>query len=262
MKTTITSFFSVLAVAGALHAGAPVDKTPTPVAPPVDDSLGFSLTAGWDSSYIFRGVRLGDDLISVGLTAPIKLSDKATLTFSPWYGDIANNHSAGITNYDELDLVASLTYDFGFATLGAGYTFYKFPFSGFHTSEPNFTITKTIGNLSLYGGAYWDVNANGGNPILDIKGSPGWYYETGAAYTIKVTPWLSIVPEAKISFGENYYGVKGFNNVITKISAPITLSKNATLVPYIAGSFAIDSLHDDLGVGNYFFGGIALTVTF
>jgi hypothetical protein len=262
MKTTITSFFSVLAIAGALHAGETVDKNPAPVAPPpADDSLGFSLTAGWDSSYIYRGVRLGDNLVSAGITAPIKLSDKATLTFTPWFGDIASNHSAGITNYDELDLPVSLTYDFGFAVLGVGYEYYLFPFSHFHTNEPNVTFSKAIGNLNIYGGAYWDVNARGGNPILNVKGNPGWYYETGAAYTIKVAPWLSIVPEGKISFGENYYGVKGWNNAIAKISAPITLSKNASLVPYVAGSWALTGLND-AGGGSYFFGGAAITVTF
>jgi len=261
MKTTITSLFSALVVAGALHAGAPADKTPTPVAPAPDDSLGFSLTAGWDSTYIYRGVRLGDNLVSAGLTMPVKLSDKATLTFTPWFGDIVSNHSAGIHNYDELDLPVSLTYDFGFVTLGAGYEYYLFPFSHFHTSEPNITFSKTIGNLNIYGGAYLDVNARGGSAIANVKGSPGWYYETGAAYTIKVTPWLSIVPETKVSFGENYYGVKGWNNVITKISAPITLSKNASLVPYVASSWGLDALHD-LGQGNYFFGGAAITVTF
>ena len=90
MKTSIVSLLT-LVVAGALHAGAPAAKTPVAVQPAPDDSLGFSLTAGYDSAYIFRGVKYGDSLISAGLTAPIKLDDKTTLTFTPWYG-----HNAGM----------------------------------------------------------------------------------------------------------------------------------------------------------------------
>ncbi|MDB6139807.1 MAG: hypothetical protein JWO94_2879 [Verrucomicrobiaceae bacterium] len=257
MKTTITSLLSILAIAGSLQAGSATSgKIVAPeVTPAPDDSLGFSLTAGYDSAYIFRGVKYGDSLISAGITAPIKLDDKTTLTFTPWYGHIAGK------DYDELDLPVSLTHDFGFATLGLGYTWYRYPFSGFDTSEPNVTFSKTIGNLTIYGGAYLDVNAKGGDLFANRSGDPGWYFETGAAYTIKLTNWLSLVPEAKISYGEDYYGVKGFNNVVVKVTAPIALSKNATLAPYVAGSIAIDSLHD-LGVDNYFIGGVALTVTF
>ena len=105
------------------------------------------------------------------------------------------------------------------------------------------------------------TRAKGGDLFANKSGDPGWYFETGAAYTIKVCEKFSLVPEAKISYGEDYYGVKGFNNVLLKLGAPITLSKNATLTPYVAGSIAIDSLHD-LGVDNYFIGGAALTVTF
>ncbi len=256
MKTTIASLLSIVVAAGTLHAGTPSAKTPiAPVQPAPDDSLGFSLTAGYDSAYIFRGVKYGDSLISAGLTAPIKLDDKTTLTFTPWYGHIAGK------DYDELDLPVSLTHDFGFAVLGVGYTWYRYPFSGFDTSEPNVTFSKTIGNLTIYGGAYLDVNAKGGDLFANRGGDPGWYFETGAAYTIKICDKLSLVPEAKISYGEDYYGVKGFNNVLLKLGAPIALCKNATFTPYIAGSIAIDSLHD-LGVDNYFIGGAALTVNF
>lgn len=256
MKTTITSILSVLAIAGSLHAGTPSAKTPiSPVVAPADDSLGFSLAVGYDSTYIFRGVKYGDNLFSAGITAPIKLDDKTSLTFSPWYGHIVGK------SYDELDLPVSLTHDFGFATLGVGYTWYRYPFSGFDTSEPNVTFSKTIGNLTVYGGAYLDVNAKGGDLFANKGGDAGWYFETGAAYTVKVCEKFSLVPEAKISYGVDYYGVSGFNNVVVKLTAPITLSKNATLAPYIAGTFAIDSL-DAIGGKSYVVGGAALTVTF
>lgn len=259
MKITKLLALTLLALAtaaGSASAGvsAKNPKAPVEVAPP-DDSLGFSLTAGYDSSYIFRGVKYGDNLLSAGLVTPIKLNDKTTFTFAPWYGHIAGE------SYDELDLVAGITYDAGFATLGVGYTWYYYPFSGFETSEPNITITKSFGKVNWFAGAYLDVNADGGDLFANKGGHEGWYFETGVNTTIKVTDMVSLVPEVKISYGESYYGVSGFNNVVAKLGAPIALTKTATLTPYIAGSFAIDSL-ESLGVDSYLIGGISLTVTF
>ena len=245
MKKALLCLF--VSAVGFAHAGAPASKNPAPVAPPQDDSLGFSLTAGYDSSYIFRGVDFGDNLVSAGLVIPIKLTDKATFTFSPWYGSIAGE------DYDELDLVASLTYDLGFATVGVGYTWYYFPFSGFETSEPNLTIAKSFAGVNWYAGAYLDTKAD--------NGSEGYYFETGLNYPINITEKFSLVPEAKISYGEDYYGVSGFNNVVLKLAAPYALTKTATIAPYIAASFAIDGL-EEIGADDYLIGGVALTVTF
>ncbi len=228
----------------------------SPVVAPEEEPLGFSLTAGYDSSYVFRGVNYGDHLISGGLSVPIKLADKVTFTFAPWYGNIADS-----TEYDELDLVASLSFDLGFATVSAGYTWYYYPFSGFQTSEPNITIAKSFGPVNWFAGAYLDVNADGGDLFANKGGDVGMYFETGLNSTIKLTEKISLVPEVKVSYGTDYYGVDGFNNVVLKLAAPIALTSTATLTPYIAGSIAVDGL-DDLGVDDYLIGGIALTVTF
>ena len=58
----------LVSVAGFTQAGTKPAKNPVVAPAPVDDSLGFSLTAGYDSSYIFRGVNYGDHLMSVGLS--------------------------------------------------------------------------------------------------------------------------------------------------------------------------------------------------
>lgn len=246
MKTALLAI--TLASVGLLaQAGSAPAKNPVIPAPAADDSLGFSLTAGYDSSYIFRGVNFGDNLVSASLSIPVKLTDKLTLTFAPWYGSIAGEE------YDELDLFAGFTYDLGFATLGVGYTWYYFPFSGFETSEPNITIAKSFSGVNWYAGAYLDTKAD--------NGGEGWYFETGLNYPIKLTEKLSLVPEAKISYGDAYYGVSGFNNVVVKLGLPYALTKTATLAPYIAASFAIDSL-SDVGAEDYLIGGVALTVNF
>ncbi len=252
----------MLACAAVANAGTKPAKNPvSPVVTPADDSLGFSATIGYDSSYVFRGYPWGDHLVSVGLSMPIKLTDKLTFTFAPWYGNLIDADTPS-GDYDELDLVAGLSYDAGFATIGLGYTWYYFPFSSWNTSEPNITISKAIGNLNIFAGAYLDVNADGGDIVGAKDGDSGWYFEAGANYTIKVCEKLSLVPEVRVSYGEKYYGVKGFNHVMLKLSAPYQLCKNAVIAPYIAGNLPIDSLSDDIGVDSQVYGGVALTVNF
>ena len=251
----------MFAVAGLAQAGTKAAKNPVVAPAPADDTLGFSLSAGYDSDYIFRGYPWGNHLVWAGLSMPIKLTDKLTFTFAPWYGNV-NDADTSVGSYDELDLVASLSYDAGFATISAGYTWYYYPFSDWNTSEPNITISKTIGNLTVFGGAYLDVNAKGGDIVSATDGSSGWYFEAGANYNIKICDKLSLVPEVRLSYGENYYGVKGFNNVTVKLTAPYQLTKTAVIAPYIAGNLPIDSLKDDLGVDSQVYGGVALTVTF
>lgn len=251
----------MVALVGFAQAGTKPIKNPVPVTPPADDSLGFSLSAGYDSSYIFRGYPWGDNLVWAGLSMPIKLTDKLTFTFAPWYGNLVSADTP-TGNYDELDLVAQLTYDAGFATLGVGYTWYYYPFSDWNTSEPQVSISKTIGNLNLFGAAYLDVNADGGDLVNGINGGSGWYFEIGANYTIKLCEKFSLVPEVRLSYGEDYYGVSGFNAVSLRLTAPYQLTKRAVLAPYIAANLPIDSLKDDLGVDNQLYGGVALTVSF
>ena len=256
MKVTQLIAFSLIALAtaaGTANAGAPAKnpKAPEPVAP-VDDSLGFSLSVGYDSKYIFRGVDFGDNLLWGSLSIPIKLTDKLTFTFAPWYGNIAD----GV--YDELDLAAGFTYDLGFATIGAGYTWYYFPFSDFDTNEPNITINSclcTLGECKInwFAGAFCDLEANAGDE--------GWYFETGLNTTVPVTDKISLVPEVRVTYATTYYGQDGWNNVLLKLGAPIALTKTATLTPYIAGSVALEGL-DAVNQQDELFGGVSLTVTF
>lgn len=240
----------LVSIAGLAQAGTPAAKNPAPIAP-VDDSLGVSAIIGYDSKYIFRGVDYGDSLITASVVIPVKLTDKLTFTFAPWYGSAAGG-GRFTEDYDELDLVGGLTYDAGFATLGVGYTWYYFPFSGADTSEPNITIAKSFGAINWFAGAYLDVEADAGDE--------GWYFETGLNTKIDITDKFALVPEAKVSYGADYYGVSGFNNILLKLGLPYALTRTATLTPYVAGTIAIDSLEEF--EDSYVFGGVSLTVTF
>jgi hypothetical protein len=255
MKASALLTALTLLAAPAAQAGTTSAKTSAAVAPVEAAPLGIAASVGYESAYVFRGVKYGDNLIEGSLSIPVKLSDKLTFTFAPWFGGLADD------SYNELDLVASLGYDTGFGTLSVGYTWYYYDFSGFDTSEPFVSFAKTFGPVNWSIGAYLDTNANGGDLFANKGGSEGYYFETAVELPLKVNDWLSIVPSVKVSYGTDYYGVDGFNNVMAKVSAPIALSKSCTLAPFIAASFAIDSL-SDLGVDDYLVGGAMLTYTF
>ncbi len=255
MKASALLAAIALLTAPAVQAGVTSAKTSAPVAPPEAAPLGISATIGYESAYIFRGVKYGDNLLEGSLTIPVKLSDKLTFTFAPWFGGLADD------DYNELDLVASLGYDTGFGTLSVGYTWYYYDFSGFDTSEPFVSFAKSFGPVNWSIGAYLDTNANGGDLYANKGGSEGYYFETAVEVPLKVNDMLTIIPSAKISYGTDYYGVDGFNNVLLKVSAPIAVTSSFTVAPFIAASFAIDSL-SDLGVDDYLVGGAMLTYTF
>jgi hypothetical protein len=253
-KLLALTLIALATAAGSANAGASAKNpsAPSDAIAPVDDSLGFSISGGYDSKYIFRGVDFGDNLVWGSLSIPIKITDKLTFTFAPWYGNIADGE------YDELDLAAGFSYDLGFGTLGLGYTWYYFPFSGFDTNEPNVTFQTCLGaigacKINWFSGAFCDFEADAGDE--------GWYFETGLNTTIALTDTVSLVPEARLTYATDYYGQDGFNNVLVKLGAPVALTKTATLTPYIAGSIALEGL-DGIGQDSELIGGVSLTVTF
>ncbi len=248
-----TLLAAVALVSPLAFAGTPAAKNPVAPPPPADEPLGMSVTVGYDTKYIFRGIDFGDHLVWAGLSLPVKLSDNTTFTFAPWYASAAGGGRFG-DDYDELNLVGTFNFDLGFINLGVGYTYYNFPFSGADTHEAFVTLSKSFGAVNWFLGSYADFEAD--------NGDEGYYFETGLNTSIKLTESLSLVPEAKISYGLDYYGVDGFNNVVVKLGLPWALTSTATVTPYVAGTFAIDSLDADLGEDSYFFGGVSLTVTF
>jgi hypothetical protein len=238
-------------VAASAIAGSP-GKAPAVVQPPVEEPLGFTLTAGYDSHYVYRGVLFAENLVSVGLDGTLPLTDMLSLNVGAWYGSSADDSGVfGNGSFQELDLYAALLADLGPVTVGLKYTAYLYNNgSGLEDiNEVGIFASTTVGPLDVIAGAYYD----------DV--TDGFYFETGVAHTFEVTDRNSLVPAVLVSYGEDYYGVNGFNHIRVGLSAPIKLTSTATLTPYIAGNFPVDAL-DDLGEDSRVYGGVALSVSF
>ncbi len=89
----------------------------------------------------------------------------------------------------------------------------------------------------------------------------GSYLEGTVGTTIEISDSVALEIGTGISYGDDYYGVSGLNNVFARAALPIALTETLTLSPYIAHSWAVDSL-EDTGGEDEFFGGASLSVAF
>lgn len=284
---TLTSILSktaaVLAACAAVsaQAGTTSAKASAPVAPaPEESPLGFTMDLGYETSYYFRGLWFSNNNMFGSLAVTVPVVDKLSFTAGALYTSTVDTSIGGVgtLDYSELDLFAALNYDAGFAKFGLAFTNYNFfdTFSGsvggqtFGFAEaPDstlkeardiaFTTAIPIGSLNLYGTYAYDFKVD------------GHYFEAGVDYTIAVNDRFSIVPSAQVGYGVDYYSYaevtgisSGWNHVRVMITAPIKLTKTATLVPYIAANFSLETREqintvegaDDL------YGGVKVSVTF
>lgn len=241
----LTAALLGLASAGALataQAGSPISA---PVMTDTSSIFSGSISVGYDTKYIFRGVDFGDDAVWSGVDTNFDLADNLSLNLGAWY----INPTGGGQDNDELDLYAFLNTSVGGVDVGVGVTSYLFPEAGGDALEAALTLGKSIGMLD-FGFLYaYDFEAD------------GTYLEGSVGTTIEISDNVALEIGSGVGYGDGYYGVSGFNNVYVKAALPIALTETLTLTPYVANSWAIDSLEDS-GEDDHFFGGASLSVDF
>jgi len=283
----LTACTSLNALAGpAKGAGKEVVETVVPEKAPL---FTGTLEAGWDSRYYFRGLWFADQTVWTGLnfTVPLTgISENLTLGFGALYTSTAETFVApqgpgNSLEYSELDLTASLTYDFKFMKLGVVYTSYQFfdTFSGStsagsfgageyavkHVNEVGTIASKTIGPVNTYAAYYYDFNIGGS------------YIEAGADWPIKfkAVPFLTVTPAGKGGYGFDYYsngaaangglvgGVNsGLTHLLVSLATPMALTKTATVTPYVAWNISGRSRQANNFTDNEVFGGIKIGISF
>jgi hypothetical protein len=288
MTSVITKSALVLAACASLNAfagsSAPAKGVVAP-APVQDDALfdtlGASVEVGYDTRYYNRGLYRADNTVSAGLSITNPLTEQVSLGLSARYistVETTNGNGApfgqGDFDFSELALSTALSYDAGFATLGLVFTHYEY-FDGFSgtnggvqapgagefnvssSQEVGLTVASSLGPVNVYAGYFYDFRIGGS------------YAEVGADLPIEITPWLSLVPGVRTGYGFDYYTLPqngsssgGWTHVIPSISAPIKLTKSATLTPYIAYNISLGARHALNTQDSEIFGGVKLGVTF
>ncbi len=264
-KTQILTL-AVSALAGVSFAGEAAkssSKNPAPVAiEPAASPFSGSLSAGYDSKYVYRGVEVGDHQIWTALDLNYAISDKINWNFNAWYGNTQDpNPAAGYTNdnYGELDLYTEFAFNLGPVTVAPSFKYYRYfdvP-AGLvdEQEEVGLNVRSTLFkndaiSLDASLGAFYEFE-------LD-----GFYYEAGLAATIKVNDMISLVPGVTIGYSDELVNTatSDWNQVGVYLKVPIALSKTVTLTPYIAGNFPLDGISDF--TDNALYGGASLTVKF
>ncbi|MGI9243034.1 MAG: hypothetical protein ACR2RV_19710 [Verrucomicrobiales bacterium] len=250
MKKNKLAAVGVVGCAAVLAAAPAIAGTPMPPVEPLPEpapEIGAEVSVGYDTKYIFRGFDLGDNLVWGGVDLGVPLTEALSLNIGSWYGSLADDA------YDELNLLAGLSYDMGGVELGLGAIWYYYPQGvlgnglGYDDAfELGASIGGSIGAVDVGLGYYYD---------FEIEGS---YIELGAESLIELSDRVGLVPGATISYADDYYGISGFNAVGASLSLPIALTDNATLKPYIAGTWGIDNS----GQPDEVYGGVSLTVGF
>jgi hypothetical protein len=221
---TLTTLLAATGLAQTAAAAAPA-----PVA--------LDLTAGYDSEYYYRGLWFSNQNAWYNLGASKKLSDTTTLNGLVYYTASNDRRS----QYQELDLGASLAYDAGFATLTAGYTYFFF-LNGYvgnnagqsFSHELYLSAAKAVGPVNVTATYAYDLYIDAGYGEIAVDKS----------FELSESTSLVLKAVAGYSFGGYYtsFDGAGFNtgteSVWTHIglnaSLPIALSKTATLTPYVA----------------------------
>ncbi len=291
MTSVITKSALVLAACASLNAAAGTAPSGKGVTPPVQeesgalfDTLGATLEVGYDSRLYYRGLYFADNTVWTGLNISIPLTEQLSFGLGALYVSSVETTAPtavglnpnGDFDYSELDLSASLTYDAGFAKFGLVYTHYEFwdGFSGTNFGIPNgagelnvssadevgITAAVPLGPVNFYTGAFYDFRIG------------GYYLEAGLDYPIEVTSWLTLIPAVKAGYGINdYYSgntviagapESGFTHLGLSLSAPIKLTKSATLTPYVAYNISGRARRAINAQDNEVYGGVKLGVTF
>jgi len=236
--TTIGAFAVASAQAGEAPAKAVVEEA---------TDLGATVSVGYNTSYIFRGVNYGDDQITTQIDY---VCPKTGIEFGAWYGNPTTGRGQNPAHNDELRLSAALGHSFGAIDAWAGYTAYLYPEGGANsTNEVGTGVGTSVGPIDLALGAYYD---------FDID---GWYIDLTAGHSFVLCDMASLDLSAGISYSVDYNSAGSeFNSVLLVAAIPIKLTDTATLTPYVAGNFALDAV--DGYQDDQIFGGVSLSVTF
>jgi uncharacterized protein (TIGR02001 family) len=211
--------------------------------------LGAEVSVGYDTDYIFRGANLGQDLLWSDVNVSTSLSDGLGLNVGLWY---ANPTEAGD---DELDVYAGVSTDLGGMSLDLGTTYYYYPgATGGNTLEFGAALGTTVGAFDVSAGLYHDID------------NENTYIEVGVGTSFDLTDNVSI--DVGASIGNNGDVVisgqeDGLTAITITIGAPIGLSDNASLTPYIGINSGLDDNNGSIGAGDdEIFSGISLSVGF
>ena len=209
------------------------------------EDLGAEISVGYDTDYIFRGANLGQDLLWSDVNVSTSLSDGLGLNIGASYANATDGGD------DELDVYAGISTDLGGMALDLGTTYYYYPgATGGNTLEFGAALGTSVGAFDVSAGLYHDIDTD------------NTYIELGIGTSVDLSDTLSLDIGATVGNNQNEViggQAEGLTALTLTVGAPIGLSDNASLTPYVGINVGLD---DNDGADDEIFSGISLSVGF
>lgn len=226
----LASFGAAALLAGSAAYAGPISqpfKEPAPVIIEEEAPVwGADLAFGWDSEYIFRGVKQID-----GSLVWTDLSFYAYgFTVGAWFGEALTD------DFNELNVYVAYTYNFDdMVDLTGGYIFYHFPKSGSESTHELFVGVDVVGLDFVTPSLYY---------FHDLDLADGGYLEGALSSSFEVVPGiLSLDPYVLLAVSFKYNSdVNDWNHFQYGIEAPISLSENITLTGFFSGTVPMSAI--------------------
>jgi hypothetical protein len=237
IKIRTTLLGGLLSASIAAPALAGDYSTPIPMTAPEAADM-FSFSAGYHSTYVFRGADFGDDMVDWSLEAS-KTFGSFDLTAGVWQANVISPGASGVNL--ETDFYISATKDLGFASLDFGYIFYYFDgATGGNTQELYLGLSKDVAGVALSATYYYDID------LYETS-----YLELGASKTLALGGLgdLDFSLAVGVSLDETE-----FTHIQPTVSKSFDLNSEVSVTPYLSYSFAISDADYTIGGANPFGG--------
>lgn len=248
------TFAGTLALA-TVQAG-PVDSKKTVIE---DCTVPFtgSVSFGYESDYIFRGLNSGSNAFWGSAAANIALGDKVSLDIGTWYINATNQKDfvpfffGDVANVgDELDTYAFLNFDVKGIKASWGVTSYVFPeansvnneigipfFGSQDTWETSLGLSKDLGFAEIGAFIAYDFDLN-----------DGWYYELRALKSIPLADCLDLNLGTGIAYSDNgLLGINDWTHCYARAGLGYHMTESATFNLYTGYNWMLDGLNDTIG---------------
>ena len=202
-----------LAAASALVAGT------------ASAEVEYEIHTGYTSSYIFRGLDLGDNLTEFGVDMAGQYND-VSLSAGVWAGFFKTNNTSNQIDL-EVDMYTEAAYDFGYMTGAIGYIYYwNAGQLGADAGEVYFSISREFYGIDTAFTYFWDAHGSG----IENDGYSEFYF--GHAY--EISPCLVWNNSVTLGF---LWEQTDVSHLQLKSGLDWAASETVTISPFLAYSF-------------------------
>jgi hypothetical protein len=205
------------------------------------------LHVGFSNAYMFRGVKIGTDLVEAGLNVATEYNGLG-ISGGLWHGTFKDNNNESFT---ELDIYGAISKEFSFATLAVGVIHYD--------NERNFDVDYSEIYLSA-SRQFYGLDASL-TIFGEIEGDTETYSEAKVGKSFELSPCLTLNTGATLGY---LWEVREFSHLGFKASLDYAYSETATVSPFVSYDLPLtgnnDTVYDE--TDNEFNAGVMLSVSF